>query len=585
MTYGYDVLGDLTQVHVNGVLEEDNTYGVLVNNVVTKPHAIRVHQQGQTQTTYSYDARGRQYAGGGRSITYTNFDLPWSITTSAGTTAFRYSAGGTRVRKFGPSGDVTVYVGGMYERRLDAKGVKHVFYVQGGDGPVAQVEVDGATLDRKTRYLTKDGLGSTGLVTDDSGVEVERLYFEPFGRRVEKDGGPASLVPNASGVTRGFTGHEHDDELGLINMRGRMYDPGLRRFLTPDPLVSAPLFGQSYNRYSYVVNSPLNLVDASGFDWWGGYENGDNSVCLFIICISFGDGGGGAGGSSGGQSGHMNPGSQAPTRNHGVQSGVAPPSGAPNYGYHPPAYDWTGGAPQAPQTPPPPKVVSSDASGWHGGMGGAPVSDADLTLLREMFSKESQERYFREQHKQSIGMVGHFWDLWTQAEWSWYAGNYVDAFWDSAEAALQAPLVGLAAFIEGLNASPAPHTQVAILPAVPKLEGLAGLEGAGGLAAGVRWKGFSKGSLATHFEKHGAEFGNITQSQYLNQAKSFAAENSGAFREGQIGNFIVKYDPATGRTLVGHAGSREIRTFYKADNRSADPFQKAMDLARNLSGL
>jgi RHS repeat-associated protein len=63
----------------------------------------------------------------------------------------------------------------------------------------------------------------------------------------------------------GFTGHEGDDDLGLINMRGRIYDPKLGRFLQVDPVVSAPHFGQSWNPYSYVRNSPLNFVDPSGF--------------------------------------------------------------------------------------------------------------------------------------------------------------------------------------------------------------------------------------------------------------------------------------------------------------------------------
>jgi hypothetical protein len=108
-------------------------------------------------------------------------------------------------------------------------------------------------------------------------------------------------------------------------------------------------------------------------------------------------------------------------------------------------------------------------------------------------------------------------------------------------------------------------------------------DAAKGLAAQVAWKGFRKGELATHFQKHGAEFGNITQSQYLNQAKSFASE-AGQFQEQKVGNFIVKYDPVTRRTFIGHATSREIRTFYIADGRSADPFQAAVDLARELGG-
>jgi RHS repeat-associated protein len=66
-------------------------------------------------------------------------------------------------------------------------------------------------------------------------------------------------------VRLGFTGHEQDDELGLVNMRGRMYDPRLGRFLTTDPIVSLPRDPQSYNRYSYVLNRPLKLVDPSGW--------------------------------------------------------------------------------------------------------------------------------------------------------------------------------------------------------------------------------------------------------------------------------------------------------------------------------
>jgi RHS repeat-associated protein len=66
-------------------------------------------------------------------------------------------------------------------------------------------------------------------------------------------------------VRRGFTGHEPDEALGLLNMRGRMYDPRLGRFLTPDPVVPGPQAGQAYNRYSYVLNDPLTYTDPSGF--------------------------------------------------------------------------------------------------------------------------------------------------------------------------------------------------------------------------------------------------------------------------------------------------------------------------------
>ena len=64
-------------------------------------------------------------------------------------------------------------------------------------------------------------------------------------------------------TTFGFTGHEEDDA-SLINMRGRIYDRDQYRFLSPDPVIAAPLFGQSYNPYSYVLNNPLRFTDPTG---------------------------------------------------------------------------------------------------------------------------------------------------------------------------------------------------------------------------------------------------------------------------------------------------------------------------------
>ncbi|WP_437957768.1 RHS repeat-associated core domain-containing protein [Sorangium sp. So ce119] len=104
------------------------------------------------------------------------------------------------------------------------------------------------------------------LVTeaDGSAEKSAYAYYEPFGRRIERYGAPVGGPPGE--LRLGLTGHEHDDDLGLINMKGRIYDPKLKWVLTPDPLVSAPLFGQSYNRYSYVLNDPLNPVDPTGYE-------------------------------------------------------------------------------------------------------------------------------------------------------------------------------------------------------------------------------------------------------------------------------------------------------------------------------
>ena len=66
----------------------------------------------------------------------------------------------------------------------------------------------------------------------------------------------------------GFTGHEHIDLFEVVNMDGRMYDPVIGRFLSPDPIIQAPDYSQSLNRYAYCLNNPLSLVDPSGYSWF-----------------------------------------------------------------------------------------------------------------------------------------------------------------------------------------------------------------------------------------------------------------------------------------------------------------------------
>jgi RHS repeat-associated protein len=64
---------------------------------------------------------------------------------------------------------------------------------------------------------------------------------------------------------RGFTGHEMVDDMGIIHMNGRIYDPRLGRFLQADPFVDGVQNTQGYNRYSYLGNNPLNATDPTGF--------------------------------------------------------------------------------------------------------------------------------------------------------------------------------------------------------------------------------------------------------------------------------------------------------------------------------
>ncbi|MGA9854688.1 MAG: RHS repeat-associated core domain-containing protein [Gammaproteobacteria bacterium] len=63
----------------------------------------------------------------------------------------------------------------------------------------------------------------------------------------------------------GFTHQEMLDNVELIHMNGRVYDPNLGRFLSVDPVFEFPTNTQSLNPYSYVLNNPLSLTDPTGY--------------------------------------------------------------------------------------------------------------------------------------------------------------------------------------------------------------------------------------------------------------------------------------------------------------------------------
>jgi len=65
-------------------------------------------------------------------------------------------------------------------------------------------------------------------------------------------------------TNRGFTGHEHYNFFKIINMNGRLYDPVICRFFSPDNFVLDNTFTQDFNRYSYARNNPLKYIDPTG---------------------------------------------------------------------------------------------------------------------------------------------------------------------------------------------------------------------------------------------------------------------------------------------------------------------------------
>lgn len=118
-------------------------------------------------------------------------------------------------------------------------------------------------------------------LTDDQGNIFAEQSFDAWGRKRNPDTWGYSGIPSVPNwLYRGYTGHEHLPEFGLIHMNGRMYDPILGRMLSPDNYVHGSLGTQGFNRYSYAGNNPLKYTDPSGEILTWSIGNGGGSLGL-----------------------------------------------------------------------------------------------------------------------------------------------------------------------------------------------------------------------------------------------------------------------------------------------------------------
>jgi RHS repeat-associated protein len=167
-----------------------------------------------------------------------------------------------RTRQDRGDGSSVVYAGAQ-EVEKSATGVLTVkTYWPNGIG----VEIERGTNPTEFYWTHLDRLGSPVAMTGLEGSVQEPLAYDAWGKRRTTDG--AATPNNLDGQldNRGYTGHEMLDQLDLVHMNGRVYDPLVARFLSGDPLLQDPGNGQSYNRYSYVLNNPTNMTDPTGFE-------------------------------------------------------------------------------------------------------------------------------------------------------------------------------------------------------------------------------------------------------------------------------------------------------------------------------
>ena len=268
-TFGYDPVGRLVTAG-SDMFEYDPS-----GNITLKDEMKRVYEGDQvvsgardqkTVFTAKYDAAGNLFkkSANGDTRTYT-YDGRNRLIALGGIT-FTYDHRGRRVKKAVAGGATTYYLGPRYEvTTLAGSDFRQATkYVIGPAGRVAAVTTEetpgrgrsGSLHDRipapEARFRFLDHATSTIALSNDAGVIRSTARYAPYG------------VPTVSGddFRYKFTGKELDESTGLYYFGARYYDPDLARFITADTTLGGPRYHtDSYNRYAYALNDPINNID------------------------------------------------------------------------------------------------------------------------------------------------------------------------------------------------------------------------------------------------------------------------------------------------------------------------------------
>ena len=269
-TFGYDTLDRLVWVKKNGQTTQQMTYDA-AGNILSKTGvgANFVYQNG-TNRLAAYDSDG-YHPQDWDSINYTSFHKIQYVRQGNKTLTLTYGPDQTRVKAVQTDSLTTTqryYVGQLYEVTYKTnESTRYLCYIFAAGKAVAIHETLGYAS--TVRYLHHDHLGSIQAYSDAQGSLAQELSYDAWGRRRNPTTWEyyAVIADANAWQERGFGGHEHLDIFEMVNMDGRMYDPVLGRFLSPDPFVQAPDYTQGLNRYSYCLNNPLSLIDPSGYSW------------------------------------------------------------------------------------------------------------------------------------------------------------------------------------------------------------------------------------------------------------------------------------------------------------------------------
>ncbi|MGC2528617.1 MAG: RHS repeat-associated core domain-containing protein [Candidatus Acidiferrum sp.] len=190
---------------------------------------------------------------------------------TAGAT-YTYDGNGTRVQKWLPN---------------CTNPSSSTVFVFSGSQDIAEYDNGAVPASPSREFVYSDGLPGAGLLaTLTGGPSPTITYFhdDHLSWRISTDGTPGSPTYGQVNGSQGsypfgdswyssngnefaFTSYQRDSESGLDYAMARYYDSTAGRFCSADPVGGQINDPQTWDRYSYVRNDPINLTDPNGQSW------------------------------------------------------------------------------------------------------------------------------------------------------------------------------------------------------------------------------------------------------------------------------------------------------------------------------
>lgn len=257
-TFNYDRFGNRT-FDANNTNTISGTSAKVANpDINTSDNRLKKDQDNDNTNDYDYDKAG-------------------NLTLDAENQRFIYDAD-NRLKQFfsrtnsGINPDAFYQYDGNGRRVIKKNNVEEVIFVYNASGTLIAEYSTKMPTTAKVSYLTADHLGSPRIVTDESGTVVSRHDYTAFGGDVAETLGNVGGRTNTQGygkpdeIRKQYTGYEHDDESNLEYAQARYYNSSHGRFTSIDPLIASANTKnpQTFNRYTYALNSPYKFTDPLG---------------------------------------------------------------------------------------------------------------------------------------------------------------------------------------------------------------------------------------------------------------------------------------------------------------------------------